>query len=267
MKHLPNHPAKYSAPIIAVLFQQVGIEMHDWPNGRVLDPFAGTGLVHNLSTPAYPFTTVGVEIEPEWAAMDPRTMVGDATRLPFKDESFNVVATSPVYGNRMSDHHVAKDDSKRLTYTHTLGRQLHENNAGRMHFPGRDYKALHIKAWEEVHRVLFPECLFFLNVKNFIKRGAMVNVAGWHFPIIQEIGFNLKAVYKIPVRSMKFGENYDARLDSEYIILFCKTKKVSSEPVLFWNVQMDNLGVPKYSHEPAGFDDFLRTPGSHRDDY
>lgn len=75
---------------------------------RILDPMAGIGRIHDL--PRRLGETVGVELEPEWAHARKATIVGDATALPDDwAHTFDAVVTSPVYGNRMSDHHEAKD--------------------------------------------------------------------------------------------------------------------------------------------------------------
>lgn len=68
---------------------------------HVLDPFAGVGGIHDLADDRW--NTYGVELEPEWAHQHPRTRVGDATALEWGDDSVDVVATSPCYGNRMAD--------------------------------------------------------------------------------------------------------------------------------------------------------------------
>jgi tRNA G10 N-methylase Trm11 len=91
---------------------------------RVLDPFAGTGRIHELEN-----WTVGVEIEPEWATMRDGTIVANALNLPFRDASFDAVVTSPTYGNRLADHHDARDSSRRHSYKHDLGRDLHSENS------------------------------------------------------------------------------------------------------------------------------------------
>jgi len=120
-----RHPARFSTNIIDRLTELAVEEVHrlNVSSIRVLDPFAGVGGIHNIRT-ALPgqIKSVGVELEPEWACAHPDTIVGDATALPFPDESFDAVMTSPCYGNRMADHHNAKDGSRRITYKHTLGR-------------------------------------------------------------------------------------------------------------------------------------------------
>lgn len=73
--------------------------------------------------------------------------------LPFADASFDMVMISPTYGNRMGDHHNAKDASRRIGHTHTLGRTLTPGNSGAVHWE-EDYRLLHRLSWEEVERVL-----------------------------------------------------------------------------------------------------------------
>lgn len=101
---IPRHPAKFSPGVLnAVRLALLGERRLD-----VLDPFAGVGRIHELHV-EQGHNTVGVELQPEWAAAHPRTVVGDATRLPFPGGSFDVIATSPCYGNRMADHHDAQE--------------------------------------------------------------------------------------------------------------------------------------------------------------
>src|SRR5207302_7210410 len=113
-----RHPAKFSDPLLPVLRALIH------PGARVLDPFAGSGRIHEITDNA-----VGIEIEPEWADLHPHTHCGNALDLPFADAVFDVICTSPTYGNRMADHHDAKDDSRRNTYRHALGRPLHADNS------------------------------------------------------------------------------------------------------------------------------------------
>lgn len=208
------HPARFSKPIMEFMKVQLETEY-----GTLLDPFAGTGRIHELGHDF--LRTVGVEIEPEWASMHPRTIVGDATSLPFPNQSFDVAFTSVTYGNRMADHHVAKDDSKRNTYTHTLGRQLHDNNSGKMQW-GQEYRDLHVKAYRELHRVIRDYGGFYLNISNHIRKGKEIDVTGWHLDTLAGMGYIQNWVYPISTRRNRQGQNGNLRVEHEYIACFTR---------------------------------------------
>lgn len=223
----PKHPAKFSPAVLTAAEALVRSEA-DYlgcaPDElSLLDPFAGTGRCHLM-----PCQTVGVEIEPEWAAMHPRTMEGDATDLSFEDDSMDLIFTSPVYGNRFSDHHEARDNSTRRSYTHDIGHQLNPANAGAMTFANSQpsyapYRLLHRAAWAEVARVHKPDSLFILNVSNFIHKvkGEDVEhlVMQWHVARLLELGYRLTQS-PIPVETprMRYGANR-TRADSEFLVL------------------------------------------------
>lgn len=205
----------------AVFTQSILLEI-DWllknVNGYVLDPFAGTGRIHDLQA----HTTVGVEIEPEWAAMSENTLVADALHLPFQNEFFKAIVTSPCYGNRMADHHDAKDGSKRITYRHTLGRKLHPNNSGQMQW-GLAYKDFHLRAWVEAVRVLQPDGKFVLNCSDHIRGATRQSVVDWH--VKELVGLGLKLTDRIQVKTprMGFGANSKARVPYEEIVVLRKS--------------------------------------------
>jgi tRNA G10 N-methylase Trm11 len=202
-----KHPAPYS-PKILDAFVDILIKL-DTPDGaKILDPFAGTGLVHTLPARAgRRWKTTGVELMPRWAEMTKNTIVGDATDLPRRwTDRFQVIAVSPCYGNRMADHHQNKDRCKaclgtggqeheaspglsywiecekcdgsglshRRSYAHDYGVEDFlndapiEQNAGAMAW-GPEYRVLHRAAWEEAYRVLEPGGYMLLNVKDFIQ--------------------------------------------------------------------------------------------------
>lgn len=205
------HPAKFSKPIMERLAVIV--------EGRrcVLDPFAGTGRVHELGVPSW-----GVEIEPEWASLHARTLVGNALELPFRDGSFDAVVTSPTYGNRMADHHVAKDSSKRNTYRHTLGRALHPANSGQLQW-GPKYEGFHLAAWAEVDRVLAPGGVFVLNVSDHIRKGKIAEVSLFHvWAMCTKYGYRPPDEERIFTQRQRQGANGAARVPYESIFVFTK---------------------------------------------
>lgn len=204
---IPEHPATFSKTVLDRLREVLVDHVQLHGPVRVLDPFAGTGGIHELAQ-ADTIETVGIELQPEWASAHPDTQVGDATALPFADGSFSAVVTSPCYGNRMADHHIAKDPckacagvgeaevrtedalgvrfdavtcaecrgsglSKRNTYAHALRRSgaepvLVPTNAVVMRW-GPSYRALHEAAVDEWLRVVEPGGLLVVNMSNHLE--------------------------------------------------------------------------------------------------
>lgn len=208
------HPAKFTD----VILDQIA-EILSGVTGKVLDPFAGTGRIHQMARPD--LETVGVEIEPEWASMHPNTIVGDALDLPFRYGTFDAICTSPTYGNRMADHHDARDGSKRHTYRHYLGRPLHAHNSGQMQW-GDAYREFHRVAWAEANRVLRPSGVFILNIKDHIRRGEVEPVMAWHVNALAALGFVLdrSRSRRIETPGQRHGANRSARIDHEFVLTF-----------------------------------------------
>lgn len=251
------HPAKFSSPILDLIDTILPID------ARVLDPFAGVGLIHNLCR-----RSVAIELEHEWAedahsiveGMGQATVVANALQLPFRDGSWPWVVTSPTYGNRMADHHDAKEKCspcsgvgkvwadppstlrlvtcqkcgglgfrtyKRLTYRHQLGRELHPDNSGRLQW-GPKYQAFHERAWAEVWRVLKPGSFeedggFILNVKDHVRGHEVAPVVAWHRETLLRLGFELTAWHEVETQGMGFGANRDARVPFEVVAVFIKS--------------------------------------------
>ena len=230
-----SHPARYSDPLIPIFAELLETHSMCEDGFAVLDPFAGTGKIHKLRE--YGFNTIGIEIEPEWAAMHDGTTVGDALALPYSSElatgsdsygsTFSVseigaICTSPTYGNRLADHHNASDPESRRSYTHDLGRELHPNNSGAMHW-GDDYRAFHERAWAEAVRVLMWNGVFILNIKDFIRNGEWQHVTNWHLTTLASLGLRLLEVRAIPLRGLRHGANASARVPFETVAIFKKT--------------------------------------------
>lgn len=207
-----NHPARYSHEVLATLDEELtGV------HGPVLDPFAGTGRIHTLGRD----DTFGIEIEPEWASLHPRTLQGDATALPFLDRSFGAVATSPCYGNRMADTYDGRDGSRRHTYRIALGRPLSDGSAAGLQW-GEAYRELHRRAWQEAHRILRPGGRMIVNVADHIRRGARQPVTSFHWETLQEVGFTPLRIRHVDTPGMRQGANRALRVEGEFVLVMVK---------------------------------------------
>lgn len=208
-KQATGHPAKFTTDLIDVISQSLD-GYH-----RVLDPFAGVGGIHQLQPD---HETVGIELEPEWADKHADTIQGNALSIPFDDDTFDAIATSPAYGNRMADNHDAKDAGSRNTYKHMLGRDLSEDNSGAMQW-GQEYRDFHERAWKESLRVLRPDGRFVLNISDHIRDGERQHVAGFHVESLQRLGLSVIDIVPVATKRQGFGENRDKRLDAELIVV------------------------------------------------
>lgn len=215
------HPATFSEPILDQIVDHLAETVE--PGVVVLDPFAGTGRVHRLVGLAGVERTIGVELEPEWAALHPDTIEGNALELAemFGAGTVAAIVTSPTYGNRMADHHDAHDESVRLTYKHTLGRELHDDNSGAMQW-GPDYRTFHERVWRGAVAVLEPGGTLTLNVKNHVRAGAVQRVAEWHIDTLYGLGLHLVALDVVPTRGLMAGANAGERTAAEYVATFRK---------------------------------------------
>ena len=208
----PQHPAKYTDALLFTFVRMLA------GCANVLDPFGGTGKVFLLNR-WYPTMNIqAVEIEPEWARINPRTTIGNALYLPFAPGSFYAVCTSPTYGNRMADG-LCQADWNYITYAQKINRKLSADNSGAMQW-GQEYRDFHVKAWTEAARVLRPGGVFVLNIKNHIRGGVEQPVTEWHIEALEKIGFTLIEHVKINTPSMRYGQNSDKRVGYESVIKF-----------------------------------------------
>lgn len=207
-----SHPARFSDALIPVFADL----LRDYSPGHlVLDPFAGTGRIHELRPD---WETWGVELEPEWADLSEWTRLGSALELPWPTGEFDAVVTSPTYGNRLADHHNASDPERRRSYTHDLGRDLHPDNTGAMQW-GDDYRHMHTAAWMEAARVLKSGGVFLLNIKDHIRAGERQHVAGWHITALTRLGLTLLCHQEVGTPSLRQGENSHIRLTEQIYVL------------------------------------------------
>ena len=132
------------------------------------------------------------------------------------------------YGNRMSDHHDAKDGTIRRSYTHDMRRWLNDpnykldiDNSGKLHW-GALYRNFHIRAWREAIRVLRPGGVFILNVKDFYKAGERQHITDWHIDMLTEWGLQVDGGTLVGVSGMGYGANRSSRVQYETVARLVK---------------------------------------------
>ena len=212
-----KHPATYTDSFIPIFTELLA------DRSNVLDPFGGVGKLALIKECGFKGKVVCNELEREWAEIGKYNVdewsIGDAANLRFENCEFDAICTSPTYGNRMADHHNAKDASKRITYRHCLGRPLDENNTGKMQW-GDKYRQKHIEIYKECLRVLKPNGLMIVNVSDHIRKGQVMNVVEWHKQALLDFGLKLINEIKIETPRMCFGQNAKSRVRHECILVF-----------------------------------------------
>lgn len=197
------HPAPFPAKLIDRI--RPLLHRHGDPalaDARLLDPFAGVGAVTELGAT---WDYHGCEIEPEWARQAERkgmsVHVGTAEKMPWPDEYFSAIVTSPAYGNRLADSY-APDLSdpkhgKRRSYRIFLGRELTAGSGASEHW-GEQYRHIHQAVWRKCTRVLAPGGMFILNCKDHVRDGHVMRVTEWHVRTL--IGLGLVPVEAVSVK-------------------------------------------------------------------
>lgn len=211
-----KHPARFNQEILDAL----AIEVDKRSINSILDPFGGTGGIFRIPTKRK-IHIEALEIEPEWAAVDSRITLGDATSIPWPDEYFDAIVTSPTYGNRMADK-----TKGRRNYVAFLGRMLSANNTGQLNWSGKQkerYQKLHILAWKECYRVSRRYLL--LNFKDHWRRKKLEKVSDWHKQTLEEIGFVLEEIVKVESGGYTRGRNRELRESHEMIMIFRKVEE------------------------------------------
>lgn len=203
-------PAAFSPTVLHVL-RDLLVDVD-----RCLDPFGGIGRLRQVSNPRRVFLN---EIEPEWARAGKADTIGNALCLPYKDQVFDAIATSPTWANRLADHHNPKDGSVRRSYKFDLGRALHPHNSGQLHW-GTKYRDFHRQAWEECRRVLRTGGILVLNVSDHIRLGKRKRVSAWHVEALKYLGFVQEKAIRVRTKRMRYGANSDKRVKNEMVYLF-----------------------------------------------
>ena len=212
-----KHPAQYNKCILE------GALSRGWiPDGKIIDPFGGTGIRLNEILKSPTRTLVAIEIEPAYVDQWPEFLtLGDATQLLFENDSFDGAITSPAYaGVRFSDYnrpkapsswkgrrgydlsakYLSKDESYVLN---------NRNTASYVKATGTldEYWVLHKQAWSELYRVLKKDGKFVFNYKPKLgDNGLQI-----HMELLKEVEFVYKDEFVVATGGYKFGANSDKR--------------------------------------------------------
>lgn len=212
-----SHCAKFSDALLPQIADMLSKAL---PMGSmILDPFAGTGKGVDFLC-EHNYDAWGVELEPEFIE-SPYVIEGNALSLPFGDEEFDGIVTSPTYGNRMADKDMR--ESVAGTYAKSLGRHASEGSSCHLQW-GDKYREFHRAAWIEATRVLRDGGYFILNVKNHIRAKEEQLVSEWHCLVLASLGYELIETRFIETPGVRIGANSEARVDGEYLHLFRKEK-------------------------------------------
>lgn len=242
------HPARFGDELLV----KIGDMLAPYGPLDILDPFAGTGRVHELRSLGH--WTLGVEIEPAWASLHPGTVCGNSLHLAdvLAGRRFDAIVTSPVYGNRMSDAHDNRDTCKacggtgavgagvtgngrcrtclgsgismRRSYTHDLRRmtgdpsaKLRPDNAGQMQW-GKGYKDFHEKVWAQAPALLKGQKVFVLNCKDHVRNRERQRVVDWHVETLESLGFTVERREQVDTGGLRHGSNRE-RYPEEIVLL------------------------------------------------
>lgn len=223
------HPAKFSARCIAEIAFLIERYRPAGRPGRVLDPFAGVGGVHGLQ--AHGWETVGVEEIGLWADEHPDTIHGDSTDLCpglFAPETFDLVVTSPTWGNGMNQRspHPNAGSGKRYSYADAAGQVMSATNTAGARFGKTDrgeYRKLHLRIWPQVARVLRPGGVLVLNSRDSTNGPEIRDATGWHVERLQAQGMRLGTFSTVDAPGLRYGERRRWVGDGELLILLHKT--------------------------------------------
>ena len=215
---MAKNPAKFTDSIIDVIASKIS----EWGGQMFLDPFGGSGKVASIKNLIQCEVHCN-DIEKGWKEDYPvdKWYNQDAEFLDTNGILYDAIITSPTYGNRMADHHNAKDGSKRITYTHRYGEKLSEGNTGVMHF-GKEYKLKHTNIFRHLIHLIHNNGLVMVNVSNFIRRGEEVDVVGWWKEMLSSLGLVFVEEVLIDTPRMRFGANREKRVNKESLLIYKK---------------------------------------------
>ena len=249
-------PAKFSPSIIETIVLELRSRLIT--SGTVFDPYAGIGGIHQLRDHLPGIHTIGMEIEPEFAACSEGVYVGDSAQLAKvipRDQLDDVVAvvTSPDYGNRLADQYLGSDEEKCRncasldtpagmvktsptefeTCPKCNGTQRAKSKrmgyaiamgrksspgSGTRHQFGTKYRSLHLGVLGAVVEAVNPGTLLVYNVSSSLDVAGYRPVMEWWLTSIARCA-NIQALVPIETPRLGFGANHDRRAHAEHLIV------------------------------------------------
>jgi hypothetical protein len=219
-----DHPAKFTSAQIEQIASAIAEEFGEDKGIKILDPYAGIGGVHKLQE--FGHFTFGIEIEREWPGQHRDTAVGDShvfMAANVNRNKYDAVVTSYVFPNRMTDHHDAKDGSKRHSYKHYLGRDPAEGSSATLGW-GKKWRQFHREGFRLMSRVVKKNGLIIIDSKNCYKQRELVLANEWTIRTLAKMGMPLLQVRPVFTRGLTHGQNHEDRVDRHLIIVVRNAK-------------------------------------------
>jgi hypothetical protein len=137
------------------------------------------------------------------------------------------LATSACYGNRLAEHHEARDGSERRSYKHDLGRMPTDGSNATFHW-GHQYWAFMARAYRAMRNVVREDGLVLVNVSDFVRNMKVVPAVAWHAGALWGAGFVAdQQPVAVGTPRLRYGANYEARADHEVILVFRQREEIA----------------------------------------
>ena len=202
------------------------------PSLHLVDPMAGGGSIYRLVDEAMltdpRWTITATEIEPAFAAHDPRVAVEDATialrRTGRGQRAPDAIVTSPPYGNRMADTYIppASDTSTRFTYAVSLGQPPVDGSAAALGW-GPAYRGAMAEIYAAIASAAAPDTIVIIDMADHLRDGVVEPVTDWTSRHLQAIG--LRQIQRLPYRTRPIRYHGVAIADSLLVYRGCRSAR------------------------------------------
>ena len=211
------HPAKYSESLLPILAK--------YCYGDIIDIMGGVGKAGLLKQYNSEIKSVTInELEQEWAIQAKengvdKIIIGDARAITGQ---YNVIVTSPPYGNRMADNFKpSKPDSRRKMYASDLGRTLSKGSVCCLHF----YKKYEFSMTEIVSNFTknIEHKRIVWNTSNFIRNFKEIDIFLFYNELFVSFRYQMIAHEQVVTKRQRgVGVNTNLRVPFEDVAVYEK---------------------------------------------